>query len=152
MTIYFYKVCEPYGCFSNFSPHPIKIQGVYWATVEHYYQSQRFVDTEDNVIIPLIRSAPTPEMAAALGRCETRKSRPDWNLIKIDVMKTAVRQKFLSHKEIQEVLLGTGDETLVENSPIDYFWGCGADKTGENHLGKILMAIRNQIRFGLWSN
>lgn len=152
MTIYFYKVWEPYGCFSNFSPHPIEIQGVYWATVEHYYQAQKFVHTEDNVIIPLIRSAPTPEMAAALGRSETRKSRPDWNLIKIDVMKTAVRQKFLSHKEIQEVLLGTGDETLVENSPIDYFWGCGADKTGENHLGKILMAIRNQIRFGLWSN
>ena len=73
-------------------------------------------------------------------------------MIKIDVMKTAVWQKFLSHQEIQEVLLGTGDETLVENSPIDYFWGCGADKTGENHLGKILMAIRNQIRFGLWSN
>ncbi len=46
MTIYFYKVWEPYGCFSNFSPHPIEIHGVYWATVEHYYQSQK------NLLIP----------------------------------------------------------------------------------------------------
>ncbi|MFM2063889.1 MAG: hypothetical protein RLZZ507_3560, partial [Cyanobacteriota bacterium] len=38
MTIYFYKVWQPYGCFSNFSPHPIEIEGVDWPTVEHYYQ------------------------------------------------------------------------------------------------------------------
>ncbi|MBK1988535.1 NADAR family protein [Sphaerospermopsis aphanizomenoides BCCUSP55] len=146
MTIYFYKVWQPYGCFSNFSPHPIEIQGTYWLTVEHYYQAQKFVGSEDAMIIPLIHAAATPEEAAALGRCSTRQLRDDWEVVKTDVMRAAVLKKFLTHQEIREVLLVTGDEVLVENSPTDYFWGCGADKTGQNHLGKILMSVREEIR------
>ncbi|WP_193195639.1 NADAR family protein [Nostoc sp. MG11] len=146
MTIYFYKVWQPYGCFSNFSPHGIHIQGTYWSTVEHYYQAQKFVGSIDAVIIPLIHAAATPEEAAALGRCSTRKCRQDWDLVKTQVMREAVLKKFLAHAEIREVLLTTEDETLVENSPTDYFWGCGASKTGDNHLGKILMSVREEIR------
>jgi N-glycosidase YbiA len=149
MTIYFYKVWQPYGCFSNFSLHPIEIGGIYWPTVEHYYQAQKFVGSRDGLIIPLIHAAPTPEEAAALGRCSTRKLRSDWDIVKTDVMRAAVLQKFITHAEIRDVLLATGDEVLVENSPTDYFWGCGADKTGQNHLGKILMSVREEIR-QLW--
>ncbi len=146
MTIHFYKVWQPYGCFSNFSPHGIEIQGTYWSTVEHYYQAQKFVGSVDAVIIPLIYAAPTPEDAAALGRCCTRKLRPDWELVKIQVMETAVRKKFITHADIRQVLLSTGNDILVENSPTDYFWGCGTKKTGHNHLGKILMHVRMEIR------
>ncbi|MBD2345573.1 NADAR family protein [Anabaena subtropica] len=146
MTIYFYKVWQPYGCFSNFSPHSIEIQGNYWLTVEHYYQAQKFVGSVDAVIIPIIRASKTPEEAAALGRCSSRKLRPDWDLVKTTVMREAVLIKFLTHADIRETLLNTGNEILVENSPCDYFWGCGADKTGQNHLGKILMSVREEIR------
>ncbi|MBD2253070.1 NADAR family protein [Nostoc parmelioides] len=146
MTIYFYKVWQPYGCFSNFSPHSIEIQGTYWSTVEHYYQAQKFVGSVDAAIIPTIRDSRTPEEAAALGRCSSRQLRPDWDFVKIIVMREAVLKKFLTHADIREVLLSTGNEVLVENSSCDYFWGCGADKTGQNHLGKILMSVREEIR------
>jgi hypothetical protein len=146
MTIYFYKVCEPYGCFSNFSPHGIEVQGTYWATVEHYYQAQKFVGTKDAVIIPVIYAAETPEKAAELGRCSTRILRCDWNVVKTKVMREAVLKKFLTHSEIRNILISTGDELLVEDSPRDYFWGCGADKSGENYLGKILMSVRHELR------
>jgi ribA/ribD-fused uncharacterized protein len=146
MTIYFYKVWQPYGCFSNFSPHGIQIQGTYWSTVEHYYQAQKFVGSIDAVIIPVIHNAQTPEEAAALGRCTTRQIRADWHLVKTQVMREAVLKKFLTHAEIQNILLDTGNEILVENSPNDYFWGCGANKTGQNHLGKVLMSVREEIR------
>jgi N-glycosidase YbiA len=146
MTIYFYKVWQPYGCFSNFSFHEIHIQGTYWPTVEHYYQAQKFVGSTDAVIIPLIHSAATPEEAAALGRCSTRQLRRDWDLVKTQVMREAVLKKFLTHADIREVLLMTGNEMLVENSPTDYFWGCGTNKTGQNHLGKILISVREEIR------
>ncbi|MBW4672439.1 MAG: DUF1768 domain-containing protein [Cyanomargarita calcarea GSE-NOS-MK-12-04C] len=146
MTIYFYKVCEPYGCFSNFSPHGIKIQGTLWSTVEHYYQAQKFVGTVDEVVIPLIYAAETPEKAAALGRCSTRQLRSDWDVVKTQVMKEAVLIKFLTHASIRKVLLTTDDQLLVEDSPNDYFWGCGAEKTGQNHLGKVLMSVRQEIR------
>jgi N-glycosidase YbiA len=149
MTIYFYKVWQPYGCFSNFSPHGIQIHGTYWTTVEHYYQAQKFVGSIDAVIIPMIQAASTPEEAAALGRCCTRKLRPDWDFVKVKVMQEAVLKKFLTHSEIREILLSTGNETLVENSPNDYFWGCGAEQTGQNYLGKILMGVRAEIRNSL---
>jgi N-glycosidase YbiA len=145
MTIYFYKAWEPYGCFSNFSPHGIIIHDTYWATVEHYYQSQKFVGTPDAVIIPVIHAAETPEQAAALGRCNTRQLRPDWEVVKTQVMREAVLKKFLTHSDIREILLATGNQVLVENSPRDYFWGCGADFSGENYLGKILMSVREEI-------
>ncbi|MDB9376068.1 NADAR family protein [Nodularia sphaerocarpa] len=145
MTIYFYKVWQPYGCFSNFSDHGIQIQGAYWSTVEHYYQAQKFVGSVDAAIIPIIHAAETPEAAAALGRCSTRQLRSDWEIVKTRVMREAVLKKFLTHLDIKEILLNTGNETLVENSPNDYFWGCGAEKTGQNHLGKILMAVRAEI-------
>ncbi|MDJ0737236.1 MAG: NADAR domain-containing protein [Nostocaceae cyanobacterium] len=146
MTIYFYKAWQPYGCFSNFSAHGIRMEGTDWSTVEHYYQAQKFVGTAYELIIPQIHAAETPEAAAALGRCSSRQVRCDWEEVKIEVMQAAVLQKFLTHSDIREVLLSTGDEELVEDSPRDYFWGCGADQSGQNHLGKILMNIRKQLR------
>jgi N-glycosidase YbiA len=146
MTIYFYKVGEPYGCFSNFSPHPIQIDGLDWQTVEHYYQSHKFVGTEDEGLIQLIRHVPTPEQAAALGRDRTRKLRPDWEQVKQQVMWQGVLTKFLTHSDIQAILLETGDELIVEDSPTDYYWGCGQDQTGQNQLGKTLMKVRQEIR------
>jgi hypothetical protein len=146
MTIYFYKVHEPYGCFSNFSPYGIDLQGTYWPTVEHYYQAQKFIGTVDAVLIPTILAAPTPEEAAALGRDRTRRVRSDWEQAKTQVMRKAVLKKFLTHLDIQAILMSTADRLLVENSPVDYYWGCGANRTGQNQLGEILMSVRQEIR------
>lgn len=146
MTIYFYKVCDSYGCFSNFSPHPIQLDGLYWQTVEHYYQSQKFIGTEHEELVQVIREVPTPMEAAALGRDRSRKLRPDWEQVKQPLMWQAVLTKFLTHTDIQAILLNTGEELIVEDSPTDYYWGCGQDKTGQNQLGKILMKVRQEIR------
>lgn len=145
MTIYFYKVNEPYGCFSNFSPHAIELYGMYWRTVEHYYQAQKFVGTGDAALSALIHDAPTPTEAAALGRDCTRQIRPDWEQVKIQVMREAVLKKFLTHADIAAILISTGEQLIVENSQTDYYWGWGRDKTGQNHLGKILMSVRQEI-------
>jgi len=146
MIIYFYKVYEPYGCFSNFSPHGICLHGEYWQTVEHYYQAQKFFQTVDAALMPIIQTATTPEKAASLGRDRTRKVRQDWEDVKCAIMREAVLTKFLTHPDIQEILLSTGEKMLVENSPVDYYWGCGQNNTGQNHLGKILMSVRHEIR------
>lgn len=149
MVIYFYKANDPYGCFSNFSHHPIELAGYRWATVEHYYQAQKFVNTKDEDAIALIRQAPTAKVAAALGRDPARQIREDWERVKRQIMYVAVKTKFLTHLDIQKVLLETGEESLIEDSPTDYYWGCGLDKTGENQLGRILMDVRREIRLNL---
>jgi ribA/ribD-fused uncharacterized protein len=146
MTIYFYKVSDPYGCFSNFSPHPIEIANQTWATVEHYYQSQKFVGTEHAPLITTIHAVKTPEEAAALGRDRCRAVRHDWEQVKATIMYQAVLTKFLTHIDIQAVLLSTDEALIVEDSPTDYYWGCGSERTGQNQLGKILMQVRQAIR------
>lgn len=144
MTIYFYVEREqPYGCFSNFSPHGFRLDELYWSTSEHYFQAQKFVDTP---YLEQVRQAKTPKDAANLGRNRSLPLRPDWTAVRDDVMRRAVLQKFRTHADIREVLLATGNEVLVENSPIDYYWGCGQDGSGKNRLGLILVEVRAILR------
>ena len=93
-----------------------------------------------------IQAAPTPELAAKIGRNPAYQPRPDWNLCKCGIMYRAVWQKFNRHLDIQQILLDTLDAEIIEDSPVDYFWGCGIDRTGENHLGRILMQVRADLQ------
>ena len=61
-------------------------------------------------------------------------------------MQKAVLRKFETHGDIREILLSTKDAEIVENSPTDYYWGCGANGTGKNKLGIILMEVREILR------
>jgi N-glycosidase YbiA len=147
LIIYFYKVNAPYGCFSNFSPHSIDLDGNRWSTVEHYYQAHKFEGTEFDYLMAEIQAAPTPELAAKIGRDPAHQPRADWDLHKYEIMYRAVLQKFSSHSDIQQVLLDTLDAEIIEDSPVDYFWGCGIDRSGQNQLGKILMQVRTDLTF-----
>ena len=142
-AITFYTANEPYGCFSNFSRHGFELDDLWWPTSEHYFQAQKFVGTKH---MELVRLAPSPKAAARMGRDRSRPPRADWEQVKDDVMRRAVLRKFERHAVLRAVLLGTGDEEIVENSPIDPYWGCGADGLGLNMLGKILMETRTILR------
>ena len=146
MTIFFYKVCEPYGFFSNFSEHCVEIEGKIWPSTEHYYQAQKFVGTSSEELCNRIYQAPSPAAAAALGRDPRHTVRSDWEAVKTGVMERAVLQKFSAYPDLKRLLLATGDEEIVENSQTDRYWGCGEDKTGQNQLGKILMDVRSILR------
>ncbi len=74
--------------------------------------------------------------------------RPDWEEIKDEVMYRAVLAKFKAYAELTELLLSTRQEEIIEKSTKDYYWGCGADGTGKNRLGKILMKVREDLRKG----
>lgn len=143
MTIYFYSTREKYGCFSNFSYHGFVLDDLYWPTSEHYFQAQKFINTPH---LEQIRLVKTPKEAAKMGRQRTRPLRTDWEQVKDDIMQKAVLCKFSTHADIREILLSTNNEEIVENSPIDFYWGCGSDGSGKNMLGKILMEVREIIR------
>ena len=147
MAIYFYSTRDlPYGCFSNFAPYGFDLDGHWWRTSEHYYQAQKFADT---VYANTIRQARNATEAARLGRDQRRPLRADWDRVKDDVMRRAVLRKFETHADIRAVLLATEDELVVENAPRDYYWGCGADGSGQNKLGLILMEVRTVLRYRL---
>ena len=142
MPLYFYSTREPFGEFSNFSAHGVKIDGQYWPTTEHYFQAQKF---DDGAYREKIRGAHSPKQAAEWGRSRAVPLRSDWEEIKEDVMYQAVRAKFEAHADLKMLLLSTGAEEIIENAPGDYYWGCGKDGNGKNRLGVLLMRVREEL-------
>jgi ribA/ribD-fused uncharacterized protein len=142
-VIHFYSTRDEYGCFSNFSPHRVFLDGKTWPTSEHYFQPQKFAGTPHE---EEVRRQKTPRQAADLGRDRKRPLRKDWEAVKDDVMRQAVRAKFSQHEELRAILLVTGDTVLVEHTEIDSYWGDGGDGSGKNMLGRILMEVREELR------
>ncbi|MDJ0612666.1 MAG: NADAR family protein [Rhizobiaceae bacterium] len=138
-TIKFYRVKDPYGCFSNFSPHPISIQ-MKWPTSEHYFQAMKFQDFEIHMRILQTQS---PMEAAKVGRDRSLPLRQDWEDVKVDIMRQALQAKISQHADVRTALLSTGDATIVEHTKNDSYWADGGDGTGQNMLGKLLMEIRD---------
>ena len=144
MSIKFYQERDkPYGCFSNFSRHGFEVDGTLWQTVEHYFQAMKFAGTPHE---DAIQAATAPMDAKNMGNDRARPLRPDWQAVKDDVMRRAVHAKFSQNPDIRAVLLGTGDEELIEDAPNDYYWGGGTDGTGKNRLGQILIEVRDGLR------
>lgn len=126
--------------------------GQQWSSVEHYYQSQKFSGVQGaEHLIEYIQNAPSPEEAARCGRAAERATpelvRPDWGEAKCTVMHAALVRKFACYDTLRQRLLqDVAEDILVESSPHDFFWGCGIDGTGSNHLGRLLMTVRDTLR------
>lgn len=142
--IKFYRVNDPYGCFSNFAPYGFKIDGIYWRTVEHYFQAQKF---EDIVLQEKIRNTISPMEVALMGRDRSNPLRKDWDKIKDNVMKKAVLEKFKQNDEIKKILLHTKDRKIIEHTSNDFYWADGGDGSGKNKLGIILMEVRDSLLY-----
>lgn len=132
--------CE-YWVFSNFAALGFELKEKYWKTSEHYYQAMKFEGTsyEEN-----IRKAKSPAEAKKLGKATF--IRKDWDQVKEEVMREALLAKFKTNELAKEILLSTGEEVIVEDSPWDSYWGLGPDKNGQNRLGVLLMEVRDIIR------
>lgn len=142
-VINFYSVSDEYGEFSNFATFPIVDKRKRWPTSEHYFQGQKFDNPAHR---EEIRKAKTPMIAARLGRDRKKKLRRNWESVKDNVMRDAVRAKFTQHDELRLLLLSTGSAKLVEHTSNDAYWGDGGDGSGKNMLGRILMEVREQLR------
>ena len=126
---------------SNFYLVPITYEGMKFASVEHAYQSAKTLDPTERIRFtsPLL----TAGQAKRLGRKVTIRS--DWENEKLNVMETLLRIKF-TNPLLASALLRTIPHDLIEgNDWGDRFWGVCKGK-GENHLGKLLMKIRAELR------
>lgn len=144
----FHLNCEPqvidsfdgkYEFLSNFSDSIIDYNGVVYPTVEHAYQAAKSLVIEQRIRISQLK---TPNAAKRVGR--SIKLRSDWEDVKISIMTDLVRLKFVNAK-LRKKLLMTGNKKLIEgNTWKDDFWGVYRGK-GQNHLGQILMKVREEI-------
>jgi len=156
--LYFARDRGMFGFLSHFYPAPILLDGEMWPTVEHYYQAQKSFNSTYRQVI---RDAATPGRAKRLAappgasrrisaqswfRKNGALPRPDWHEIKLEIMRRADLAKFTQHADLAELLLATNDAELVEDSPLEPYWGVGSDKQGLNWAGRVLMEIREKLR------
>ncbi len=150
-AIFFYKKDSPYYEFTNFYPAEIFIDGYIYPTTEHYFQAQKFIHHPE--VMALIRESKNPRGAYEVAARYRQNKRKDWDEVSILVMFKALVSKFVQHPDLLRILLKTGDKLIVENTALvgrsghdDPFWGNGKEFSGENYLGRLLMALRSLIR------
>jgi N-glycosidase YbiA len=138
---------DQYDFLSNFYICTIMLDSVDYPSVEHAFQAAKTFDSDERY---QVQTAPTPAQAKRLGRRVTL--REDWESVKLDILEVLVRQKFTRHPDLQKLLVATGEIELIEgNTWNDRFYGAmwnekKAEWIGKNHLGKILMKVRQELR------
>lgn len=129
-----------YRFLSNFWPCEVFLDGMLFKSVEHAYVAAK---TEDLMIRSIIQNIQTPSQAKHYGR--TVRLRKDWEEVKLPIMRNLLEQKF-QNPELKQLLQKTKPMQLIEgNSWGDKFWGQCPLGDGKNHLGKMLMEIRDNI-------
>jgi len=124
---------------SNFFPCKLEFEGLTFDNSEAAFQAAKCLN-------PIER---TKFVGLAAGKSKRLgkkvELRPDWNDIRIDVMREVLRAKFNQNPELREKLIATGDAELIEgNNWRDFYWGVCNGK-GQNHLGKLLMEVSAEL-------
>ncbi|HEC65017.1 MAG TPA: NADAR family protein [bacterium] len=132
-----------YRFLSNFWLVPIVFEGITFPSVEHAYQAAKTLEIGWRHRIASLQS---PGKAKRVGRLS--ELREDWEDVKLDIMEQLVLSKFSLNNGLRFKLLETGGAELIEgNNWGDTYWG-EHKGVGKNHLGKILMKVRYELRNG----
>ena len=136
------KFRDEYDFLSNFYEAEITFDGLTYGSNEAAFQAQKCMTHDEKLSFTECR----PAKSKSLGR--SVNLRPDWEAVKVGLMTQIVRAKFTQNPELGAKLVATGEKIIIEkNTWGDVFWGVNARTgQGENHLGKILMQIRDELR------
>lgn len=133
---------------SNFYERPVTFNGITYLNNEAAFQSMKVVDLEERKSFA--------NLTASESKKKGRKVilRPDWESVKFDYMYLICKAKFSQNIDLKKKLLSTMGEELIEGTTgwHDNIWGnCECPKckniVGQNHLGKILMRVRDELFF-----
>lgn len=142
-TIYGFR--GNYAFLSNFYPCSIVYDGARYTCVESAFQAAKCVDPDVKKNFANRGPWSTPPKAKKNGRFV--KLRPDWDQVKDGIMLELLRLKFRD-PQLAGLLLGTGDDELVEgNTWNDTYWGV-CNGVGKNRLGELLMQVRSELMGG----
>lgn len=144
------------GCLSQWWPAPFVLDGVRYASAEHYMMAGKARLFGDDSTAAKILAAPEPAAAKALGRQIRSFDENTWKAHRFDLVVAANTAKFGQHPDLRAYLLATSSRVLVEASPVDRIWGIGlraddpragdpARWRGLNLLGFALMRARTQL-------
>lgn len=128
-----------YYFLSNFYEISVVYDGIAYGNNESAFQAQKTLDMKKRTEFASLNASE----AKKLGRQVSL--RPDWEKVKVQIMKDVVHAKFSQHKDLADKLIGTEDAYLEEgNTWGDRIWGT-VDGVGANLLGRILMDTRETL-------
>lgn len=126
---------------SPFSAHEIVLYGVVYKTAEHAYQTLRMKPEAQEKI----RNAKSPLDAWREAQVCKQDGFLDESVNKDDLMEQIFRAKLEQYQDIKDILLESGTAELLKIYDTDYYWGTGADGSGENNMGKLWMKLRSEL-------
>ncbi len=131
--------------FDNFSSFGIIMDGDLYPTVEHAYQSGKFIETAPE-IAEKIKKCLSAHEAQKIAFANKDKQAKNWDEIKVEYMEKLLRLKIEQNPYVKQKLLQTKGYLICEDSPKDNFWGIGPNRDGQNELGKLWMKLRDEIK------
>ncbi len=134
--------------FSNMLPFdkPLIYQGIEYYTAENVYQAMKL--PKDEVEKRRYIASLDPYGAKREGR--KLQIRSDWDEIKLDVMEYVLRFKFAPGTSWHRKLMAIEGDIVELNNWNDEYWGVSVKTNrGQNHLGKLLMKLREEFKRGL---
>ena len=141
------RVCfyeQEFYVLSNFSAFTLEWNETRFDTSEAAYHWEKFPNYP--TIQHEILFAPSAHAALEAATRHKANRIPDWDKVKVGIMREILRAKAAQHPYVRRKLLETGARELVENSWRDDFWGWGPNRDGQNMLGKLWMEVRAEIR------
>lgn len=147
--VVFRKTAEEFGGLSNMAPgFPLFINGTELLTSEALYQALRFPHLPN--VQRLILNERSPMTAKMRSKPYRSDSRPDWDTVRVPIMRFCIRLKLYQNPErFGKLLLRTAKHDIVEESRRDNFWGAlpieGDLLEGQNVLGRLLMELRDKF-------
>ncbi|GAA4941611.1 NADAR family protein [Streptomyces heliomycini] len=147
------------SCLSQWWPSPFTVDGVEYATAEHWMMAAKARLFEDPEGERRVLAAGHPSQAKEAGRLVRGFDEETWRRERFGIVVEGSVHKFAAHEDLRAFLLGTGERVLVEASPVDRVWGIGlaaGDERatdperwrGPNLLGFALMEARGRLRAG----
>lgn len=147
-VITFRKTNEEFGGLSNMaSGFSLNINGIIIPSAEHLYQACRYPMNPE--IQHKIISQRSPMTAKMISKKYYHLSRPDWDNVRIKVMRWVLEIKLSQNwSSFGQLLLRTGNLPIVEYSYKDKIWGAVKSQdnklVGVNALGRLLMEARDK--------
>ena len=144
------------ACLSQWFPRAFFVEGVRYATAEHYMMAEKARLFGDAAALALVLESSTPAAAKGAGRAVQGYDDAAWGAARADAVVRGNVAKFSQHADLHAFLAGTGDHVLVEASPRDRIWGIGMGRSnpdagdparwrGRNLLGFALMEARERL-------
>ncbi|PKW10385.1 hypothetical protein SAMN05428944_2428 [Streptomyces sp. 1222.5] len=144
------------SCLSQWWPSPFVVDGVHYATAEHWMMAAKARLFGDAEAERRVLAATHPAEAKKAGRLVRGFDDAAWERERFRIVVEGSVHKFAADDALRMYLLGTGARVLVEASPVDRIWGIGlaADDQaafdperwrGPNLLGFALMEARERL-------